>query len=373
MNRKFLKITAALLISALLLTLLLSAAGCAGKVTVEMQMQQYSGNNIIEIPLFRCTGSSGAADALNLRINRELWHYAEAYGNADGTEAWCEVTCYPITGERYVQVIAAAAEYPCSGTEGTVFSYNYDVENDAVVVLEDALAGIKTSVAAELNYLTESCAASGMKGLLRAEPCGFIAFDDRVWIIARLYFEEEQGKPYDKLYLYDTFSRTLLSFRQATSRTGNGALLALCDTMKPPLLYGREASASSDALTNAVDDHEAALYAAADAADRLFPGYGSLYMISEAVIDSAPCTVTEVTSNGQVVGRIAVSDDSARVWCDVGGVGCFYEVMEDGATVDYSVEYFVDGPEPPPPPEQTEPTEEAEEPREQPEEVQAQG
>ncbi len=102
--------------------------------------QDYDDEVIAEIPYIECDGESSEIDSLNRLINQGIGmiynNFLNDYVAGDGS---IEIRSYPMTNDRYIQVVLTYNTYPCYGTAGSIYSYNYDRDNDEVVTLEMAL------------------------------------------------------------------------------------------------------------------------------------------------------------------------------------------------------------------------------------------
>ena len=108
-------------------------------IRVEMAVQYYDEDTgtVLEIP--RLTGVDNAeVSAINAELETVYAQYAH-YLDGAGDPAWCEVYCYPTTGATYVNILLAACEYPTYGTDGELYGYVYDREQERRISALEAL------------------------------------------------------------------------------------------------------------------------------------------------------------------------------------------------------------------------------------------
>jgi len=82
-------------------------------------------NEVLEIPHFLTAKSSAEIDKLNEKIEKDL-----ALNEDDLDEnQWAEIISYPVSNDKYLQVICSKNIYPSYGTCGDITSYNFDINN----------------------------------------------------------------------------------------------------------------------------------------------------------------------------------------------------------------------------------------------------
>lgn len=152
------------------LVLLVGALGglvaCHGgsSATIAMDTQYYDDRgSILEIP--QITGDrSEAAQAINAALLARKAVYQTYVDDPYRDESWCEVTAWPTTTDRYLNLALVENVYPTYGSDGTLFSWVYDKKARREVTREQAL---------ELAGTTEADlreAVAGAAGGRRAPP-----------------------------------------------------------------------------------------------------------------------------------------------------------------------------------------------------------
>ncbi|ALP93040.1 hypothetical protein [Intestinimonas butyriciproducens] len=127
------------------LVLLVGALGglvaCHGgsSATMAMDTQYYDDRgSILEIP--QITGDrSEAAQAINAALLARKAVYQTYVDDPYRDESWCEVTAWPTTTDRYLNLALVENVYPTYGSDGTLFSWVYDKKARREVTREQAL------------------------------------------------------------------------------------------------------------------------------------------------------------------------------------------------------------------------------------------
>ncbi len=126
-----------------------------GETYIGMMEQSYDGNNICEIPMILYDGENPQLavynghnpeiDSLNNAVKSGVM---QMYNNftPEGDDGRIEIRAYPFTSERYLQFVITHVEYPTYGTDGELYSYNFDKQANAFLNLGDVMAdmGITT-------------------------------------------------------------------------------------------------------------------------------------------------------------------------------------------------------------------------------------
>ena len=110
--------------------------------TITMQLQDYTGNNIGEFPMISGV-ENDAVDTINQQIKDRMTTYQQHLQNDDGS--WIEHRAYPVSTSHYLNIVTTEVSYPNYGTQGVAKSYNYDIDNQTVVSVDDALALANTT------------------------------------------------------------------------------------------------------------------------------------------------------------------------------------------------------------------------------------
>ena len=127
------------------LVLLVGALGglvaCHGgsSATIAMDTQYYDDRgSILEIP--QITGDrSEAAQAINAALLARKAVYQTYVDDPYRDASWCEVTAWPTTTDRYLNLALVENVYPTYGSDGTLFSWVYDKKDRREVTREQAL------------------------------------------------------------------------------------------------------------------------------------------------------------------------------------------------------------------------------------------
>jgi hypothetical protein len=94
---------------------------------ISLSTQEYDGTNIVEIPyIVYAEDRNPEIDSLNRSINQGLQMIYEDFlvNQSDGESI--EIRSYPFTTDKYLQVVVTYIAYPIYGTDGDMFSINYD-------------------------------------------------------------------------------------------------------------------------------------------------------------------------------------------------------------------------------------------------------
>ena len=101
-----------------------------------MQRTYYMDNYVVQIP--KAIGIKGAdADKMNAQFDALAKEF-DAYDKSDKNKSWLEwrTSLYP--SRKYLQVVMTRNEYPIYGTDGDIYSWNYDIGAEKLVELNDA-------------------------------------------------------------------------------------------------------------------------------------------------------------------------------------------------------------------------------------------
>ena len=203
----------------------------APEVYLEMQTQDYKGDFIVEIPRI-AGGSNEAVGEINEALDALKERY-KAFGKDGRQYLWIECKTYPTTTERYINIVMTWIEFPNYGTDGEVFSFNYDRETGKSVTLEEAMEERGVTVGmleAALNEtMAEGIPVSGVA------PAAFRLYGDSidVYFTADVDFASH-GAPWRTIYTY--------SGKDGKAREYNNFVLGNpheLDKMEPPLYYGQ--------------------------------------------------------------------------------------------------------------------------------------
>lgn len=106
---------------------------------IAMDTQYYDDRgSILEIPQI-AGDDSPDAQAINAALLERKAAYQVYMDDPYQSGTWCEVTAYPITTERYLNLALLENIYPCYGTDGDLYAWVYDRQERRSVTVEEAL------------------------------------------------------------------------------------------------------------------------------------------------------------------------------------------------------------------------------------------
>ena len=108
---------------------------------IVMDTQYYDDRgSILEIPQIAGDGSE-AAQAVNAALlERKAVYQSYIDDHTLNGATWCEVTAYPITTDRYLNIALLENTFPCYGTDGDLYAWVYDRDEQREVTVEEALS-----------------------------------------------------------------------------------------------------------------------------------------------------------------------------------------------------------------------------------------
>ena len=134
-------------------------------VSITMLEQDYNDGNIVEIlavsydenatGLEQYDGKNPEIDSLNNAICSSLLQKYNDYLESGYLEDWIMIKSYPFTSADYVQIVSTYALYPTYGSEGEVYSYNFDMKNNRFISVEDVLSELSTNESAIFGEVNE--------------------------------------------------------------------------------------------------------------------------------------------------------------------------------------------------------------------------
>ena len=215
---------------------------------IEMQIQEYHAETaeegsadhcIIEIPKFVANEMTPTLKELNDELDalaEEYQAFAQSEEHQNGMGM--EIKSYPFTSERWTQVVITKLTYPAYGTSGDIVSYNYDIQNDKIITVEDAMAQFElTADTLQTGY--EENAIKPFEGFAPEttdlEVQGFrLREDDSAVFYLKLSFTFADSEPLSILCSYDTATD---QFEEIGANPV--APPTDMDIMDPPLSYAR--------------------------------------------------------------------------------------------------------------------------------------
>ncbi len=109
----------------------------SSELKVVVDKGNYDNDFIGEFPQIEGSDSDVVMD-VNAQINRVKTQFEEDYNNYDGVK-WTEVHDHSMQNDKYISLVVTYNQFPTYADSGTVYSYIYDVENDAAVPLDEAI------------------------------------------------------------------------------------------------------------------------------------------------------------------------------------------------------------------------------------------
>lgn len=227
---------------------------------IGMMTQEYIGGNIAEIPMIMYDGQQVAFEEYGFRnpeiepINNVIKNgiqqeYNAFIESADAGVGTIEIRLYPFTTDDMLQVVVTHIQYPIYGTDGELFTVNFDKANNHAVYAEDIMAergltedGIAER-AAEL-YIPES---DGMS-ISNVAVKGFLKKGEDVAFLLEADVENTEADTWKHFFTISPDYDELIQL--------NGECLfdpALLDVMDPPLVYGQDKTLSLEFDTTGLD------------------------------------------------------------------------------------------------------------------------
>jgi hypothetical protein len=105
---------------------------------ISLTTQEYDGTNIVEIPyIVYAEDRNPEIDSLNRSVNQGVQMIYENFLENQSDGESIEIRSYPFTTDKYLQVVVTYITYPIYGTDGEMFSINYDREADRAMSVLD--------------------------------------------------------------------------------------------------------------------------------------------------------------------------------------------------------------------------------------------
>ncbi len=191
---------------------------------LRLSVNEKQGDSIIEIPEFVAPGDNPEIDSLNAKIYENHTKLYEEWKKAPNSVRGLEIKSeLSFANEEYVQAVVTQLEFPTYGTQGDIFSYNYDVKNQKAITLEEFLPKLNRSPDDLLGAITFNLPNNIT--VSHSELQGFRIISEVAGMIdcfAKVYFTDTSGQTEDYNMLYiihlDNFNDTL------TAEAYNGQL-----------------------------------------------------------------------------------------------------------------------------------------------------
>lgn len=201
--------------------------------TISMQIQNYDNDNIVEIPKFDADNNE-AADRLNYQIADELIDEYNEFTTKATQNEYIEIKSYPFTDNKYIQVVVTEIEYPTYADQGEIYSYNYDISNNKIITLSEAMKNFNITNDTIRQAFSQYYQPQANEVLDSVEAEAFRIIGDNIHIYLDVSFDNPQSDDFDLIYTYDVAQNTFIPY--------DGTCLvdpAEPDVMSPPLSYAQ--------------------------------------------------------------------------------------------------------------------------------------
>lgn len=202
-------------------------------VAISVITQQYDDATTAEILQF-----TGAEVSLNERIKAELINvYNTHIQNLASDPEYAgtlEIKSYPFSNENYLQIVSTLCEFPVYGTDGQIYSYNYDIKNNTAITLDEIVAKYNITDQDLLQSIsTKFKPESETRQITLIEPAAFrIISDDEAEIYVYVHSDDPNSTPDSRIWKYNTKSKGCSQYNGTTLFSAD-----VPDQMEPPLLY----------------------------------------------------------------------------------------------------------------------------------------
>ena len=208
---------------------------------ITFMTQEYKSDNIAEIPYIEYDGDKNfEIDAINNSINQGIQRiYNEFMG--DGSEVpentWIEIKSYPFTSSEYLQVVVTSNIFPTYGTDGDLFSVNYDKKTGKWISVDDILKELDMDSEQLLIEVGEAYEPEFPEMQMdKVEVTGFLMHEGTDGHTVELFLEITEknvdSDTWKGFYSFTPESRTLFRMDNVCLFDPNAM-----DQMTPPLSY----------------------------------------------------------------------------------------------------------------------------------------
>lgn len=203
-------------------------------------MQNYDGFNIAEILIMSYEGENAGIEKINASIlDGILQTYLQFIENQD-EYSWIEIKSYPFTSDDYVQIVMTYAEYPIYGTDGEIWSYNFDVKRGVSVELGEVMDNLGFTEAMLTQKIQELYARDIREEdefVTEAAAKGFLITGDSLYPVTKLLLKVSIQHPgadiWESFFSYIPQTDELLRLQSDLFDSNEP------DKMDPPLWYER--------------------------------------------------------------------------------------------------------------------------------------
>ncbi|HWP52075.1 MAG TPA: hypothetical protein VN626_10310 [Clostridia bacterium] len=211
--------------------------------------QTYDGKNIAEIPYINDGGTASSdIEAINRSLNQgiqQVYTTFMASADAKSGDAWIEIKSYPFITPDYIQVVVSSCTYPIYGTDGDLFSINFDVKNNKWLSINDVLADLDLTTQTLTEQVRQHFVPeSSSQSVGNVQATGFLirpaSSEKTVELLLEVTIENSEAEPWKFFYSYAPASGML-------AQLDSTCLFDASETapMNPPLVCQRTKSVMS--------------------------------------------------------------------------------------------------------------------------------
>ncbi len=233
----------------------------AANVKIVMSTQKYEGDNIVEIPYFEYSGEKNEViDEINTGYNMGLSQvYTDFQKNAVNGE-WIEIRSFPFTSKKYLQVISTYCIFPTYGTDGSIISVNYDIDQNRWITIPDAMAYSRideTSLLDEVDSLFTPEYDGQQISEKDVKTAGFLIKSggdtgaDYIQFLLEITLSNAYGDSWKTFYSYTPYFNELYPMNKSFLYDETQA-----DKMNPPLFYEFGGKYPESGMNNKPNDAE---------------------------------------------------------------------------------------------------------------------
>lgn len=217
------------------------------RTAIALTTQEYNGGNIVEIPMIVYDGENpqlASYDGKNQeieRINDDIKNGIQQTYNtflSNAQDGNIEIKTYPFSNETYLQIVMTYIEYPSYGSDGKMWSYNFNKKENRYITLEEQMesVGLTADALAEkvkAKYTPESDTLS----IGTVTPVGFLLRDGDTHFLLEVQINNTESSPWTCFYSYAPQLDELLRLNSVCLFDPSAM-----DVTDPPLSYLRENS-----------------------------------------------------------------------------------------------------------------------------------
>ncbi|MDR1914911.1 MAG: hypothetical protein LBQ68_10595 [Clostridiales bacterium] len=208
----------------------------AGEMRIGFAVQEYEGSNIAEIPKIEYGGDNiPEIDYINDSIKNGLQEIYNGFKSGNSTDEWVEIRSYPFTSDDYLQVVVTTNFFPSYGTDGDLFSINYDRKNNHQLTITEAFNATGITFENLKDKVSEVYEPENEGDRMEeVNATSFVIKDGEYILLVEIYVFNESGEPYKAFYSFDPVNGVLT--RLDKDRLFDPSEL---DQTDPPLKYAQ--------------------------------------------------------------------------------------------------------------------------------------